>query len=507
MNSRKFYITTAIPYVNAAPHIGHALEFIQADAIARHRKVNGYDVFLTTGADENSLKTVQAAEKLGISTNQLIDRNAQAFREMAEKVGLEYDAFARSSIKEEHWAGVEKIWNLCNKSGDIYKKSYKGLYCVGCEQFYTEKELENGLCPEHKTRPELVEEENYFFRLSKYQKQIEDLIVSGKLKIIPDNRKNEVLTFIREGLEDFSVSRSVKRAKGWGVPVPGDLSQIIYVWFDALGLYLTGVGYGKDDAKFAKWWPADIHVIGKGIIKFHALYWPGILLSAGIAMPKAILVHGYVTAEGQKMSKSIGNIVDPIAVVDKYGADKIRYYLLKEIQTFEDGDFSEKALIESINNELVGNIGNFIHRTLTFVWAKFGGTVKSFELSPEERVFIKNISAKVAEVDGLLGENKLREGMLKILEIGNDANRYFQANAPWELIKSDKEKAERVMFVCTNVCRIISGLLYPYTPESSRKLLEIQNEKPMPFERLLELKDAKINEPYIVFDKIQVEVV
>ncbi|MDE1869344.1 MAG: class I tRNA ligase family protein, partial [Candidatus Micrarchaeota archaeon] len=223
-------------------------------------------------------------------------------------------------------------------------------------------------------------------------------------------------------------------------------------WFDALGLYLTGVGYGKDDAKFAKWWPADIHVIGKGIIKFHALYWPGILLSAGIAMPKAILVHGYVTAEGQKMSKSIGNIVDPIAVVDKYGADKIRYYLLKEIQTFEDGDFSEKALIESINNELVGNIGNFIHRTLTFVWAKFGGTVKSFELSPEERVFIKNISAKVAEVDVLLGENKLREGMLKILEIGNDANRYFQANAPWELIKSDKEMAERVMFVCTIVC-------------------------------------------------------
>ncbi|HVA82537.1 MAG TPA: methionine--tRNA ligase, partial [Candidatus Aquilonibacter sp.] len=364
MDSRKFYITTAIPYVNAAPHIGHALEFVQADAIARYMRVSGYDVFLTTGADENSLKNVQAAEKLGITTNQLIDRNAQAFREMAGKVNLEFEAFARSSIKEEHWAGVEKIWNLCNKSGDIYKKSYKGLYCVGCEQFYTEKELDNGLCPEHKTRPELVEEENYFFRLSKYQKQIEELIVSGKLRIIPDNRKNEVLTFIREGLEDFSVSRSVKRAKGWGVPVPGDPSQIIYVWFDALGLYLTGIGYGRDEAKFAKWWPADLHVIGKGIIKFHALYWPGILLSAGIEIPKAILVHGYVTVEGQKMSKSIGNIVDPIAVVDKYGVDKIRYYLLKEIQTFEDGDFSEKTLIESINNELVGNIGNFIHRTL-----------------------------------------------------------------------------------------------------------------------------------------------
>ncbi|HVA82836.1 MAG TPA: methionine--tRNA ligase, partial [Candidatus Aquilonibacter sp.] len=373
--------------------------------------------------------------------------------------------------------------------------------------FYTEKELDNGLCPEHKTKPEIVEEENYFFRLSKYQKQIEELIVSGKLKIIPDNRKNEVLTFVKEGLEDFSVSRSVKRAKGWGVPVPGDDSQIIYVWFDALGLYLTGVGYGKDDAKFAKWWPADLHVIGKGIIKFHALYWPGILLSAGIELPKAILVHGYVTVEGQKMSKSIGNIVDPVEIVEKYGVDKIRYYLLKEIPTFEDGNFSEKTLIGSINSELVGNLGNFIHRTLTFVWTKFGGNIRSFDLTPEETVFIKNVSARVAEVDLLLTENRLREGMLKILEIGNEANGYFQASAPWETIKTDKEKAERIMFVCTNVCRMISGLLYPYMPSSSTKLLGIQNEKPVAFEKLLPLRAAKINEPYIVFDKVQVEVV
>ncbi|MDE1845823.1 MAG: methionine--tRNA ligase [Candidatus Micrarchaeota archaeon] len=502
MNSRKFYITTAIPYVNAAPHIGHALEFIQADAIARHRKVNGYDVFLTTGADENSLKNVQAAEKLKITPEELTKRNAQAFSQMADKVNLHYDAFVRSSIREEHWPGVEKIWELCNKSGDIYKKSYSGLYCVGCELFYTEKELENGLCPEHKTRPELVEEENYFFRLSKYQKQIEELISSGKLKIIPDNRKNEVLTFIREGLEDFSISRSVKRARGWGVPVPGDSSQIVYVWFDALGLYLTAIGYGKDEVRFKKWWPANVHVIGKGIIKFHALYWPGILLSAGIALPESILVHGYVTAEGQKMSKSIGNIVDPIPLIEKYGTDKLRYYLLKEIPTFEDGNFAEKNLEECINNELVGNLGNFIHRTLTFVWTKYAGSIKKFELTPEEMVFIKNISSKAQEVDVLLLENKLREGMLKILEIGNDANRYFQANAPWEIIKTDKEKAERIMFVCTNVCRIVSGLLYPFLPESSEKLLALQNEKPMDFARLLGIKAAKINEPHIVFDKI-----
>lgn len=499
---KKFYLTTAIPYVNAMPHIGHALEFIEADAIARYRKINGGDVFLVTGADENSLKNVIAAEKAGVETKVLVGRNALLFQQMANRVNLEYDAFIHSSIESEHWEGVRRMWDLCEKKGDLYKKSYKGLYCVGCEQFYTEKELEGGLCPEHKTKPELVEEENYFFRLSKYQKQIEELIVSGKLRIIPDNRKNEMLTFIREGLEDFSVSRSVKRAKGWGVPVPGDSSQMIYVWFDALGIYLTGIGYGKDEEMFKKWWPADLHIIGKGIIKFHTLYWPGILLSAGLEIPKAIMIHGYVTVEGQKMSKSIGNVVDPLALVNKYGIDKMRYYLLKEIPTFEDGDFSEKALKECINNELVGNLGNFIHRTLTFMWTKFDGKVSKSELSPEEISFMKNIFMKIEEIDLLLNDNKLREGMLKILEIGNEANRYFQTNAPWEMIKSDKAKTEHTIFVCANLCRIIASLLYPYLPRSSEKLLEMMNKKPEAFEELLEIRAMKINEPKIVLEKI-----
>jgi len=310
-------MTTAIPYVNAEPHIGHALEFVQSDCIYRYHKLMGYKTFLTTGADENSLKNVQAAEAKGITTEQLCSLNAAVFRDMATKIGLSFDSFLRSSVKKDHWHGVQRLWKLCNERGDIYKKKYSGLYCVDCEVFYTEQELEDGLCPEHKKKPVFVEEENYFFRLSKYQKEIEKLITSGKLRILPERRKNEVLSFVKSGLEDFSISRSKTRAKGWGVPVPDDPEQIQYVWFDALGIYLTGIGYGTDDSKFKKWWPADVHVIGKGIIRFHAVYWPAMLLSAGLPLPKSIFVHGYITVEGQKMSKSLGNVINPSHLIRK----------------------------------------------------------------------------------------------------------------------------------------------------------------------------------------------
>ena len=504
--AEKYYITTAIPYVNAAPHIGHALEFAQADALANYRRMRGDEVFLTTGADENSLKNVRAAEKEGISVEELCKRNAAAFREMAKGIGLKFDAFVRSSVKQEHWQGPVRLWELCNKNGDIYSKKYRGIYCVACELFYTEGELVGGLCPEHGTKPEIVEEENYFFRLSKYQKILERLLESNELRIYPQSRKNEMLSFIREGLEDFSISRSNKRAKGWGVPVPGDTSQTMYVWFDALCIYLTGIGFSGDEAQFNKWWPADVHVIGKGITRFHAIYWPAMLISAGLKLPKSLFVHGYVTVEGQKMSKTTGNVLDPMVLINKYGTEKLRYYLLKEIPTFEDGDLSEKELVRVVNNELVSNLGNFIHRTLTFAHSNFGGAIEGGEIGPEEQKLMDGVYKMVEQANLLLEEGKIRDAIVKILEIGNEANKYFQNSAPWELIKNDMEATMKVLFVCCNLCRIISNMLYPFLPVASSELLGFVGAKVVPFEDLKALHNSfKIEKPRIVFDKIREE--
>jgi len=505
--TKKFYITTAIPYVNAAPHIGHALEFVQADAIARFHKLNGFDVFLTTGADENSLKNVHAAEKQKISVEKLCETNAKIFKGFAEKIGLSFNVFLRSSDKKSHWPGIEKLWELCNKSGDIYKKKYKGLYCVDCEAFYTEKELENGLCPEHKTKPELVEEENYFFRLSKYQEKLQKLIENDVLKIIPENKKNEILSFIKQGLEDFSVSRSVKRAKGWGIPVPGDSSQIIYVWFDALGIYLTGVGFGNNQIKFNRWWPADMHVIGKGIIRFHAIYWPAILLSTGLELPKSIFVHGYVTVEGQKMSKSLGNVAEGLGLLKKYEVDGLRYYLLKEIPTFEDGDFSEKSLVAKINNELVGNIGNFIYRALSFIHTKFGGRVpEGGELDDIDEEFEKRIKEAAKNIGNELENIELEKGLRKILEFSGFCNQYFQKKEPWR----DLERAKSCLYLSINAVRSLAIALEPFLPSSAERLWNQLNLKDSVHEQKwdslskIEIKPKhKINRPEILFKKVE----
>jgi len=455
---KKFYLTTAIPYVNSWPHAGHALEFVQTDAIARWHKLLGEDVFLTTGADENSLKNVQAAEEAGITTQQLCDKNSAIFKELAINIGLSFSSFLRSSIKEDHWPGTYKLWQLCKKSGDIYKKKYKGLYCVGCETFYTQNELDNGVCPEHKKKPELVEEENYFFRLSKYQKQIEKLIETDKLKVIPGTRKNEVLSFIRQGLEDFSISRSKERAKGWGVPVPGDDSQIIYVWVDALGIYLTGIGYGTNEKLFKKWWAADLHVIGKGITRFHAVYWPAILLSAGLPLPKSILVHGYITAEGQKMSKTLGNVVNPLELLKKYSADAIRYFLIKEIPVFEDGDFSEKAMVNRINGELVGDLGNLIYRVLSLA-EKFKGKIEG-KPELEERLDLDKIKK-------LMEDYRLNEALEGIWEFIRATNKYVNGNEPWKL---QGRELGNVLYNLLEACRIISILISSFLPETAGKI-------------------------------------
>src|SRR3990170_2979894 len=363
MPKNRFYVTTAIPYVNAAPHIGFALEIVQADVIARYHRLIGDDTFFLTGTDENALKNVQSAEKAGVPVKKFVDRNSQRFEDLKGALNLSFDDFIRTT-EERHVKGAQKLWQACDPD-DIYKKGYRGLYCIGCEQFYTEKELVEGKCPEHGTVPETVEEENYFFKLSGYQEQLIKLIESDELKIIPATRKNEVLSFIKGGLEDFSISRSNKRAKGWGVPVPGDESQVAFVWFDALSNYINALGYANDGEKFKKYWlenPNRTHVIGKGIIRFHAVYWPAMLLSAGISLPTEIFVHGYLTVDGQKISKSLGNVIDPFALVEKYGTDPVRYYLLAKFSPFEDGDFSEAKLKETYNGDLANGLGNLVSR-------------------------------------------------------------------------------------------------------------------------------------------------
>jgi len=501
---KKFYITTAIPYVNAPPHMGHALEFIQTDALARYYKMKGYAVFLATGTDENSLKCVRAATDQKIEVQALCDKNSAIVKEFADRIGLSYTSFTRTSDKEAHWRGVEKLWKLCFDAGDIYKKSYKGLYCVGCEAFYAESELVNGLCPEHLKPPEVVNEENYFFRLSKYEKELKELIASDKLKIIPKVRKNEALSFIDQGLNDFSISRSTERSKGWGIPVPNDPSQTIYVWFDALSVYLSGVGFGNDEKQFRKMWPADLQVIGKGVIRFHAVYWPAMLLSAGLDVPKEILAHGYVTSDGHKMGKSLGNAVDPLEMVNKYTADAVRYYLLRNIPTFEDGDFSEKDLITNTNSELIGNIGNFVHRTLTFMYKNFDGKIESVVKSEDGLQLLGKVETAVREIDADLSEAKLGNGLSKISALSAAGNKYFQDNAPWETVSSDKEKCKETLFVCANICKSLGVLLYPYLPDASRKISEYFNIRTSSFEaaKIISQGTIQITEPQPLFRKI-----
>jgi len=430
----KFYLTTAIPYVNARPHVGHALEFVQADVIKRSHQILGDETLLLSGADENSLKNVQAAEKIGVPVQELIDKNSLLFEEIAKKLDVGFDVFQRGSSAYHHQAS-QALWKLCVH--DIYKKTYTGLYCVGCELFYEKSELnEKGECFEHPGKPlEEVSEENYFFKLSKYQTQIQKLIEEDELKIFPEFRKNEVLGFLKEGLQDISISRSNKRAKNWGVAVPNDKTQKMYVWFDALNIYQSGIGFISDEKEYQKWWPADLHVIGKGIIRFHAVYWPAFLLSAGLPLPKALFVHGYLTVDGQKMSKSLGNVADPLEFINKYGADALRYYLLSQFSPFQDGDFSEKKLIEVYNSDLANGLGNLIARV-----AKLCETA-NFKQSPSENNH--HLIEEIDEYQKLLSEYRFNETLSLIWGKITKVDKYINEEKPWELLKTPTGNLKR----------------------------------------------------------------
>lgn len=451
---QKFYITTAIPYVNGKPHIGHTLEFVQTDAIARTHRLIGDDVVLLTGSDENSLKNVRAAQKEGISTKELLDKYTAIWQEFGTFLGIKIDRFQRSFNPETHFPGVQKFWQLCEASGDLYKKTYQGLYCVGCEQFYKESELKEGKCPLHLTVPEKVDEENYFFRLSKYQQQIRELIESDAVFVTPGKIKHEMLAFIDRGLEDFSVSRSLSRARGVGVPVPGDSTQVMYVWFDALNVYMTGIGYGTDEDQWQKYWPADVHVIGKDIVRFHAIYWIGMLLSAKLPLPKTIMVHGFISSAGQKMSKSIGNVIDPYEVVARYGPDFTRYYLLTEIPTLDDGDFTYERANELYTSDFANGLGNLCSRVSTLC-AK---TNQSFPtLSYKLRSEIVN---RVADFD-------LRAAVGIMMNEAKSLDKHISDSEPWKL---EITKLHEFLVPVVEKIRQLSIDLEPFLPELAEKL-------------------------------------
>jgi methionyl-tRNA synthetase len=470
-----YFISNAIPYVNGRPHLGHAFEFVQTDCFARWHRATGRDVFYLSGSDENSLKNVLAAEKEGVPTQALVDRNVAVFEALRDDLALSYDYYVRTSVDPKHIEGAKKLWQALVDAGDVYSKSYRGLYCVGCEQFYAPDELVDGTCPEHGTVPDVVDEENWFFRLSRYAAELEEAIESDRLQVLPRTRKNEVLSFIRGGLQDFSISRSHTRAHGWGIPVPGDESQVMYVWMDALTNYITALGYATADDRYRRYWlPADtdrVHVIGKGVIRFHAVYWPAMLMAAGVPIPTLVFAHGYVTAGGAKLSKSSGSAMDPAPLLAEYGTDALRYFLLKEIPPTADADFDVERLVGTYNTDLANALGNLLNRTLTIAQRYLDG--KTGQTAGD---------AIAADVDGAL--DKVREAMAaydhraalqSLWLIVRRANAYIEETEPWKLAKGDDAARERLATVVSDLVvalGIVGVALAPFLPGSSERLLD-----------------------------------
>jgi methionyl-tRNA synthetase len=471
------YVTTSIPYVNAKPHAGHALEFVQADAYARGLRVRGEDVRLLTGTDDNALKNVQAAEAAGRPVAAYVDEHAERFVALEARLGISYDDFIRTSSDPRHRAGVEKLWRAM-KPEDIYKKTYRGLYCVGCEEFKTEGDLTNGECPEHPGKKlEEIEEENYFFRLSAYASQIEELIASDRIRIVPESRKNETLAFVRRGLQDFSVSRSAARARGWGIPVPGDPDQYLYVWYDALGNYITALGYAEDALDYARYWTDAVertHIIGKGINRFHTVYWPAMLLSGGLPLPTQVFVHGYITSEGQKMSKSIGNVIDPNDLIDTYGADAVRYFFLRHGHPVEDFDMTKERCDEWYTANLVNGVGNLVARVMKLAEGNLESPVAleaaDTELDP---AFLHALDAF-----------RFNDAADYVFAIVGECDAYMTAKEPYKKLKSEDEGIredgrEDLRFLVRKLA-LVGAHLAPLMPGTSEAILAAvrENRKP-----------------------------
>ena len=490
----KVLITTPIYYINDVPHIGHTYTTIAADILARWHRLRGDDVFFLTGLDENSVKTVQAARELGIKDIQkYADSMAAKWEKVWEILNISNDNFIRTT-EERHKENVRRFFTLVYEKGDIYRGKYEGLYCEGCEAFITESDLVNGKCALHKKVPKIIKEENYFFKLSKYQDKLLEYIEENPDFIQPESRRSEVISFIREGLKDVSISRPNIE---WGIELPIDVKHRFWVWFDALVNYLIN----------EKYWPANVHLIAKDILRFHAIIWPGMLLSADYELPKKIFAHGFLTINSQKISKSLGNIIDPLYLAKKYSVDALRYFLFRETPFGQDGDFSETALKARLNNELVANIGNFIHRTLTFIWSRFDAKIpKAEEYDELDKEFEEKIRTVAQDVAKKLEKIRLEKGLEKILEFSGFCNRYFQQKQPW----AKRENAKTCLYLCANAVRILAVLLEPYLPSSAEELWRQLNLKDsvhkQSWSSALELtmkSGHRINRPRPLFKKFE----
>ena len=479
-NRQRFYITTAIPYVNGDPHLGHALELVQADVLARHRRLRGDDVRFLSGTDDNALKNVDAALAAGLPVAEFVGQKADRFAQLAGPLQLSYDDFIRTSTDVRHRPGVERLWRACAEAGDLYQRYYEALYCSGCEAFVALADLSSGRCPEHGEAPELIAERNWFFRLSRYQEALLELVESGRLHIEPQHRRNEVLAFVRSGLSDFSVSRAQERARGWGIPVPDDPDQVIYVWFDALANYITALGYGAGGAAYRDWWYESgnrVHVIGKGIIRFHAIYWPAILLSARQPLPTTIFVHDYLTVEGQKLSKSIGSAIDPFWLVQRYGVDALRWWFLRDVPRNGDADFREELLVARAN-ELADGLGNLINRTIALVSRhRLEDAHQTADRLAEAELIRARCRELPAAIDDALAELDLRGATAALWEAVAEANRFVSATRPWELAKTaragDRQASERlaaVLGALLDACHAITSELRPFLPSATERI-------------------------------------
>ena len=463
----KFYITTSIPYATSEPHVGHILDPLIADVLARYHRNRGDKVRFLVGTDEHGAKIVKKSEEAGKTPKELVDENSAKYRDMHKLLNIEWDDFIRTSDQKRHWPGAQKMWKELKGSGDVYWKKYKGLYCVGHEAFITEKDLINGKCRDHQTKPEVIKEENWFFRLSKYSKQIEEAISSDQMRVKPESRKNEILSFIRSGLEDISVSRPQKDIP-WGVPVPDDPTQVMYVWLEALTCYVSSIGYGQEDDQsrniLNQWWPADIQVVGKDNLRFHAAIWPGMLLSAGLELPKEIFIHGFVNVEGQKISKTVGNVIAPRTIVERYGVDSVRYFFLREFPSQDDGDFSYKKLKERYNGDLANGLGNLVQRVVTLIDDKMDG-----ELIYKK---ITNYELRITNYETAIEEFKLHDALGEIWKFVAEANQYVDERRPWVETKENPEGFLETMTTLIAMIHNISWLLQPFMPATSERIFK-----------------------------------
>lgn len=483
MTAASIFITTSIPYVNGPPHVGFAWELVLADSLARYHRLRGHDVRFLTGTDDNSLKNVQAAEREGSATDRYVRARGERFEALAAGLGLSNDDFIHTAFDPRHTPAVEKLWRACADQGDVYTTAYRGLYCVGCEQFYAPQDLVAGRCPEHDAPLESVDESNYFFRLGRHQSQVDRLLSSGALRVVPDVYRAETYRWVRQGLLDFSISRSSLRTRGWGIPVPGDASQTVYVWFDALANYISALDYATNGARFREFWQQSsrrIHVIGKNVTRFHCIYWPGILASAGLDSPTDVVVHGFLTVEGRKIGKSLGNGVDPFTLLERFGRDRLRYYLLRQFPLGHDGDFSVPALVRASNGELADQLGNLQNRVLVLIERSLEGIVPrgASDRTPLAEAARQTLDQASLELERCVPDQALRA----IIGFVEACNLHVSRTEPWQLERArgaSQTDDERQRWHCELLDSLgeaargliwIAGLLAPFLPDTSHSI-------------------------------------